>query len=122
MRDFECKKCGQCCGPVPLTKQEFLAVKKEIAKMPQEKRRALKNQMKGKLTCVLLDENSKCCSVYDSRPLVCRQYGQIKELQCPNNKGLKLKSGRKEVASINPFVVAGILSMTIGWKELESDK
>jgi len=87
--------------------------------MPQEERERIKAQQREPLTCILLNTENKRCSVYDYRPLVCRQYGQIRELKCPNNPGLKLKSGRKETMRVMHYDIAGILGMNIGWKELE---
>jgi Predicted Fe-S-cluster oxidoreductase len=116
---FTCKQCGGCCGPVPATKTEFEAIKQVVNSMSQEERKRLKDQDRGELTCILLDTENKRCSVYNARPLICRQYGQIRELQCPNNKGLRLKSGRKETMKYTRFNIAGILSFDIGWKELE---
>ena len=119
---FNCKQCGRCCGPVPLTKPEFVVLKLGIDLMPQEERSRIKNQPKEPLTCILLDTENNRCSVYNYRPLVCRQYGQIRELQCPSNQGLKLKSGRKATMQVSRYDMAGILSMDVAWKELEATK
>ena len=60
------------------------------------------------------------CSVYRFRPLVCRQYGLIRELQCPNNRGLNLRSGKMQTEKVIKGTFAGILSEDIGWAELEN--
>lgn len=120
MNEFKCKQCGGCCGPVPLAKTELTQVKTIIKLTSPSELERLKSQPREPLTCILFDTEGKRCSVYSSRPLVCRQYGQVKELQCPNNPGLRLKSGRKEFEKVAIGKVVGILSVNIGWKELES--
>lgn len=120
MPKFTCQQCGGCCGPVPLFKSELKAIRTAIWPMSQIKREQIQAQKRDQLTCILLDVESKRCSVYGARPLVCRQFGQIRELQCPNNQGLSLKSGLKETEDKLKFdSFAGILSEDIGWKELE---
>ena len=115
---FNCKQCTECCGPVPLTKPELAVIKQAISVMSREERERIKGQPRELLTCVLLDTENKRCSVYSYRPLICRQYGQIRELKCPNNQGLRLRSGQKESMQIGRYNIAGIMSMTIGWNEL----
>lgn len=117
---FDCKQCGCCCGPVPITKPELMVLQAGIDLISQEERDRIKSQHRDLLTCILLDLETNRCSVYNYRPLVCRQYGQVRELQCPNNQGLKLKSGKKEIMQISRYDIAGILGMNLGWKELES--
>lgn len=119
---FRCHQCGGCCGPVPCTNQELSALKLAIESMSKEERERLKRKPYKYLTCILLDVENNHCSVYNHRPLVCRQYGQIRELKCPNNNIRNLKSGRKETAQISKNDIAGILSMNIGWKELEEGR
>ncbi|MDY0132467.1 MAG: YkgJ family cysteine cluster protein [Desulforegulaceae bacterium] len=91
----ECKKCGKCCeksGPTLHIEDKYLMVqgkippsdlvtlrKGETAFDPRENRAiTLENELikiKGKSkswTCLYLDEESKLCSIYDSRPVECR--------------------------------------------------
>jgi len=118
-KQFNCKQCGDCCGPLYLLRSQLETLKSAIKAMSVETIDRLKRQYREPLTCILLDTDTKRCSVYHFRPAVCRQYGQIRELQCPNNKGLSLKSGRMQTEKIIKRTFAGILSETIGWKELE---
>lgn len=118
-KQFNCKQCGGCCGPLYLTKNQIETLKSVIKAMSKDEVDRLKRQYRDPLDCILLDTDTKRCSVYHFRPTVCRQYGQIRELQCPNNKGLGLKSGKMQTDKIIKGTFAGILSKTIGWKELE---
>jgi hypothetical protein len=65
--------CHDCCGPVPLALEE-------LARLPKKRKQDL-------LTCRFLD--SKGCTVYDERPMMCRLFGCSAEkmLRCP--RGLK---------------------------------
>lgn len=122
-KHFVCTQCGECCGPIPLFKTQLEKIKLTVRNMSQDERERLKNQNREELTCILLDTETKRCSVYHARPLVCQQYGKIRELRCPSNKGIELKSGRKETAkSLVGESLAGILSEDIGWRELEEIK
>lgn len=91
----ECKKCGKCCeksGPTLHIEDKYLVDqgkippsdlvtlrKGEKAFDPRANEKIiLENELikiKGKnntWTCIYLDENSKLCSIYDSRPIECR--------------------------------------------------
>jgi len=91
----ECKKCGKCCeksGPTLHIEDKYLIVqgkippadlvtlrKGETAFDPRtDKTITLENELikiKGKnttWTCIYLDEETKHCSIYNSRPVECR--------------------------------------------------
>jgi len=118
-KQFICKQCGGCCGPIPLMKNQLDVLKSAIKTMRKNEIEILKLQDRDKTTCILLNMDTMRCSVYHFRPLVCRQYGLIKELQCPNNRGLNLKSGKTQTEKVIKGTFAGILSEDIGWTELE---
>lgn len=117
-KQFTCKQCSGCCGPIPLMKNQLDILRSAIKTMSKDEIDKLKRQGRGNLTCILLDTDTNRCSVYHFRPLVCRQYGQIRELQCPNNRGLNLKSGKTQTDKVIKSTFVGILSEDIGWKEL----
>ena len=89
---FPCKdRCFKCCGPVPIPEEEW----KRIMATP-EGRRAIK-RFEGTLNitevyegvflplhpwgvCPFLGKDG--CLVYDERPLICRAYGQLDDLEC----------------------------------------
>ncbi len=65
--------CGQCCGIVPVTKQEyekvvFVARAKGIVPVSQG------------ITCPFYQKG--VCSVYDARPLVCKLFGHQASMEC----------------------------------------
>jgi uncharacterized protein len=65
--------CERSCGPIPLTTHERARV-----------RRALHRQ----ITCEPPDYNcsalvAKRCSVYATRPMICRLWGLVEGMRCP---------------------------------------
>ena len=120
---FECKNCGQCCGPIPLRNWELDSIKSALWEISGDDKQRIKQQKRDALTCILWDAENKRCLIYRHRPLVCRQYGQVHEMPCPNNeKPCVLISGEKELhGSQRPGeYLVGILSLNIGWRELEA--
>ncbi|MGO4306521.1 YkgJ family cysteine cluster protein [Cupriavidus sp. RAF12] len=72
---FECTPgCHDCCGPVTTSTEEMSRLP---AKSDAEHEIALAN-----LSCPHLD--TKGCSVYAERPLICRLFGTTPRLACPN--------------------------------------
>ncbi|MCB9481052.1 MAG: YkgJ family cysteine cluster protein [Desulfobacteraceae bacterium] len=109
----ECKKCGKCCeksGPTLHIEDKYLVVqgkippsdlvtlrKGEKALDPKTGEKIiLENEIikiKGKnktWSCIYLDEDSKLCSIYDSRPVECRllKCWDIKSIVSLMNKNL----------------------------------
>jgi len=69
---FTCKEnCGLCCGPILCKRPESEILNKQ----PKVKNQEV-------LDCPFLDENKRC-SCYEVRPLVCRLFGAIEILKCP---------------------------------------
>jgi hypothetical protein len=62
-----CIQCGDCCGHVPASLEEFGRIKL----WAEEKQ-----------DCRFL-ENGKC-TIYDERPIMCRLFGLHEELRCPH--------------------------------------
>lgn len=100
--DYIPEKCkADCCGPIPfpidifeknkhLIKKEYL-FSDEIENIPPQFFIFAK-RMKGHvipftddLTCVFLDDEYKC-SIYDDRPVICKIYGECRELKCPHKR------------------------------------
>lgn len=74
---FDCKPgCSDCCGPVPMAKPEWQAIK--LAK------RAAGQDC---LTCAYLVDGA--CSVYQDRPFLCRLFGATTDakMACPHGCG-----------------------------------
>lgn len=60
--------CTDCCGPIPFNKWEWSQVK--------DKRSA------NSIDCPYSIQGK--CDIYDDRPLICRLYGTVEDLQCPH--------------------------------------
>lgn len=71
--------CSDCCGPVPFLGEEYDRLVAYLAERGQKPREQVG------LTCVYVENNR--CSVYPVRPLLCRLYGTIPGLRCPNGAG-----------------------------------
>jgi Fe-S-cluster containining protein len=84
---FECKACGRCCGGgagyVWVTQNDIDAMAKCLGLSPllfeqafvwtvRGRQRSLKEYQNG--DCVMLDEKSRGCKVYDQRPVQCRTW------------------------------------------------
>jgi len=74
---FDCKPgCSDCCGPVPMAKPEWQAIK-------------LAKRASGQdcLTCAYLVDGK--CSVYQDRPFLCRLFGATTDakIACPHGCG-----------------------------------
>lgn len=66
--------CGECCGVVPCTQGEFVAV--EAYAMEN----GLTPVAQG-LTCPWYQNGG--CAVHPVRPAVCRLFGHVPQLECP---------------------------------------
>ena len=78
-----CEGCGECCGPVPFTRQ-FIKNHKEKIQVKYEKipfgREIL--PVTEDLHCIFLDRETKRCLIYTERPQVCKLQGTIPKLPC----------------------------------------
>jgi Fe-S-cluster containining protein len=114
---FQCFNCGQCCGVVPATTNKLNKIKKYIKKHPEIL--VLKNQLKDNLTCIFRDNLKNQCTIYEVRPLICRQFGRynIDKLICPNNKDVELKPGEKALKQMHSRDWSKV--KLLGWEEIE---
>lgn len=106
---FQClKKCGECCGVVPIQEEVILRNIDKIQVKPtqtftieEEKQydgsiqRNVKYPMTEDLLCIFLNRETKQCMIYDDRPDVCKDYGVKEELPCPY---LKCNGNRRSPA------------------------
>lgn len=93
---FDCKPgCSDCCGPVPMAKPEWQAVK-------MAKRAAGADC----LSCVYLVDGK--CSVYADRPYMCRLFGATVEakLACPHGCGPDKPLNAKQTAILTKRYMA----------------
>mgnify|MGYP001049605014 CR=1 FL=1 len=81
------ENCGQCCGPIAMTKHEE-------AMIPEDKRKTTDG-----ITCPYYTGGK--CEIYKHRPYICRLYGAKEDLPCPKGCKPDKPLGPKETARIN---------------------
>jgi len=117
---FKCRNCGDCCGPIPITEDELNRIKTALSEIEPAEIDRVKAQERGDLTCILRDTENKRCLVYRVRPFLCREFGHVSGMKCPQNPRVPFKSrflAYKELEKNGEMI--GILSQTIGWGSLE---
>ena len=129
MKKFKCLNCGWCCGPVPVSMQEFTRIRSKIMSLYVAERKRIKAQERNMPECPLRDKENKCCLVYEIRPWICREYGHVKGMICPHNPDVKLKSDGKASRDAENYVTqlknnpfdgfAGFMAIDIGWEQIE---
>lgn len=85
--NFQCKEgCADCCGPVELSRLEYMRCIKVSGRSTEDVRLQMQNNLKqGIYACPLLDTKTNRCTVYDVRPAICRLFGVVKnQLLCPH--------------------------------------
>lgn len=121
-RRLVCRNCGECCGIIPVTRDEWRTIKGAVAGMPQAEQSRLSSQRRPRLTCPFRDTENRRCSIYRVRPLICQMQGFYAGLECPNASELATGTREKGGALLasqhgRSLVVAGILGITLGWEE-----
>jgi hypothetical protein len=83
--DFECEEgCTECCGPVPFSKWE--------------KSQILDNRKATSLNCPY--SRTGKCEIYENRPLMCRLFGAVEDMQCHRGCGPEKYLTREEAFEI----------------------
>jgi hypothetical protein len=67
------RKCHESCGPILMTKLEWTRIERVATGNFRE--------IEPDLNCPLLRNNE--CSVYETRPLICRLWGLVERMRCP---------------------------------------
>lgn len=106
----DCK--GFCCGPVPITKQEFLDIKKAIKQKPKQYWSDIKDQQRYFGTCIFYDLDGNKCGIYSARPSICKAFGNYKNLVCFKNPSAA--SDKNWIVKERPI---GLLSTDFIWKD-----
>lgn len=95
--EFKCRKCGECCGAVPISREERNKIRIYLLKHPEIAEFAIEKPFSEK--CVFRNDTEGKCMIYECRPKVCRLF------KCDGSnwhKDLKgLKFGGKDVVLIN---------------------
>lgn len=86
-RHKECQNCGECCGPVPASKNEIKVIKGYLENNPHIFDEIGKVES---LTCIFRSEKEKKCYIYPVRPIVCRLMGVAKGLVCKNGNSANI--------------------------------
>jgi len=73
--------CGRCCGIVPATETEYQRV------IRYAKEHDVNPQDQG-ITCPWYQENK--CSVYAVRPIICRLFGHVEAMPCPQGHNVSI--------------------------------
>lgn len=73
-----CANCGECCGLIPATSEEIVAIRKYLDKHSDI------NPRKGGIDCPFRNNEAKRCDIYPVRPVVCRLMGVCKGMECPH--------------------------------------
>lgn len=76
-----CKNCGECCGPVPISWKEEKNIEKYLRRNPNIILK-LKKQFRLPLDCQFRDTEAKNCAIYQVRPLICKLFGVVKGMEC----------------------------------------
>ncbi|EOU1989674.1 hypothetical protein BFS06_11660 [Clostridium perfringens] len=97
-----CKNCGGCCGPVPINKAEKAIIEKYV-----QKHKPLYNKHNNILECKFR-MNGKC-TIYTVRPVLCRIFGVVEGLDCPNGNSANLNASlfvqkEKEIGLLNNVI------------------
>ena len=75
--DVECKGlCHAICGAIPITDVEAANILANGHAVPYIRGT-------GGIHCSALTDGKRC-SIYESRPLICRLYGAASDLRCPH--------------------------------------
>lgn len=85
-KKLPCDECkGKCCTFVPFSPEEFSEITaKHPIPLPAKVERFglayLVSKGDQDCTCAYLKDGK--CSIYEDRPLVCRQYGEVAQMPC----------------------------------------
>ena len=82
-----CERCGACCRLVICTADEYERVNSYAAK------RGIEPIRQG-ATCPWF-KPGQGCQVYEARPWVCRLYGHVQRMPCPNGHDKRISSGEE---------------------------
>jgi len=89
---FQCRNCGECCGPVPFTKYDQARITKYLIGLGLKYLEKLQKQKREPLTCQYRDVEAKKCAIYPVRPEICRMQGYYEGLACPRQPQFATKS------------------------------
>lgn len=74
--------CGKCCGPVPASPKEYMAI------AVYSKMHGITPKRNG-VTCPFYQEGQ--CAVHEVRPGICRIFGHSENLECPQGYNVNVE-------------------------------
>jgi hypothetical protein len=119
--EFHCKNCGRCCGPIPVTEQEWRKIRRAIKNKPWSEIDRMVNQERELLTCPLRDIEQKACFIYEARPIICKLQGTQVGLPCPLKPSAATRTDGLEILKAEHGEspeICGIMGITLRWTEL----
>lgn len=110
-----CKGCGNCCGPLPFDYGFYLAHKSEITvkhELIKWDRGIVVPTSKEDTTCVFFNKQTGLCKIYDDRPQVCKDYGNIDRLKCPKKENTLAALRKVKDAGITTEEIKDAINIT----------
>lgn len=95
--EFKCRKCGECCGAVPISRDERNKIRIYLLKHPEIAEFANEKPFSEK--CVFRNDAEGKCMIYECRPKVCRLFKCDGSNWYKDLKGVKFRGG--DVVLIN---------------------
>lgn len=123
-KHFTCTRCGDCCGPVPVSINDVVRIKKFVKlKMSKKDIERLKSQKKPQDRCIFYDMERKACSIYAVRPLHCRMFGLYSMFECENNPDYEVKTAKEGMNLIRENEAKSetnaLLTVGVTWRDFE---
>ena len=97
---FQCRNCGQCCGPVPFTPEDKDRIKNYLMQADIDELARMAKQKRPLPTCQFRDIEKKDCFIHPVRPEICKMQGYYEGLPCPHQPHFATRSreeGRKRL-------------------------
>lgn len=73
------RKCAESCGPLLVSPAEWENMALVAGRSPAARRDDWEA-----MRCPLLDASTGSCTIYSSRPIVCRLFGLVHDMDCPH--------------------------------------
>ena len=89
---FQCRNCGDCCGPVPFSDFDKARIRKYLAKAGEAECKRLESQERPPLTCKYRDVEKGNCFIWPVRPEICRMFGFYEGLVCSHQPQFAVRS------------------------------
>jgi Fe-S-cluster containining protein len=85
-----CRKCGDCCGPVMASVEEIKAIFKYMESFTPEQDDMIRAHKKDREICVFLNRETRLCMIYPVRPLICRYFGVVRGMNCKHGNSQQI--------------------------------